>query len=56
MNVVKSAALAALVFILLGVAGEQDYQDALASEAAYCARVADKAHTDYLELGEVCDD
>ena len=56
MSVVKSAALAALVFVLLGIAGEQDYQDALASQDAYCARVADKAHTDYLDLGDVCDD
>jgi hypothetical protein len=56
MNTATSVALAALIFVLLGFAGEQDYLDAKASEAAYCARVADKAHTDYLELGEVCDD
>ena len=56
MNVATSAALAALFFVLLGLAGEQDYQDALASESAYCSRLADGAHTDYLKIEGVCND
>lgn len=46
----------ALFMALWGIASEADYQDALASEADYCARLADGAHSDYLELREVCDD
>lgn len=46
----------ALFMALWGIASEADYQDALASEADYCARLEDGAHSDYLELREVCDD
>ena len=56
MNVATSAALAVLFFALIGFVGEQDYQDALASEAAYCSRLADGAHTDYLKIEGVCND
>lgn len=51
-----SAALAAFLFALIGVVAEQDYADAVAEESAYCARVADGTHTDYLRLREVCSD
>lgn len=56
MNVATSAVLAALFFALIGFVGEQDYQDALASEAAYCSRLADGDHADYLRISEVCSD
>lgn len=56
MNVATSAVLAALFFVLLGFVGEQDYQDALASESAYCSRLADGLHADYLGIRELCND
>lgn len=51
-----SSALAAFLFALIGVVADQDYTDAVAEESAYCARVADGTHTDYLRLQEVCSD
>ena len=49
-------ACALLFAALWATASDADYQDALASEAAYCARLSDGAHTDYLNIGEVCND
>ena len=46
----------ALLLAVWGIASEADYQDALASEADYCARLVDGDHTDYLNIGEVCND
>lgn len=54
MNRLIAIGLAALTFALLGVAGNADYEDAKASEAAYCERVADGSHSDYLNISEVC--
>ena len=56
MNVLIGIGLTALVVALLGYTGANDYEDALASEAAYCARVVAGEHTDYLAIREVCNE
>lgn len=37
----------ALFILLMGIAGNSDYEAAKLEELAYCDRVADKVHTDY---------
>lgn len=56
MQELTTAALIALTLALLGIAGANDFEDAKASEAAYCERVASGTHTDYLNISEVCND
>ena len=56
MQRLKTIALIAIALALMGVAGANDYDDAMASEAAYCERVASGAHSDYLNISEVCND
>ena len=56
MNRLIAIGLAALTFALLGTTGSADFEDAMASEEAYCERVSDGAHTDYLQLGGVCNE
>lgn len=48
--------LTALSLLLWAVASEGDFQDALISEADYCARLAQGEHSDYLNISEVCND
>ena len=48
--------LTALTFALLGFTGTSDFEVAMVEEAAYCARVADGSHSDYLQISEVCHD
>jgi len=56
MKAIIGIGLTALVVALLGYTGDNDYKDALASEAAYCARVTSGDHGDYLQIKEVCDE
>jgi hypothetical protein len=56
MKKLTAIALAALAITAMGVAGNADFEDAKASEAAYCERVASGAHSDYLNISEVCND
>lgn len=56
MQELTTAAMIALTLALLGIAGANDFEDAKASEAAYCERVASGTHTDYLNISEVCND
>lgn len=56
MRTLIAIGLTALAVALMGMAGANDYEDALASEAAYCDRVAAGAHSDYLQISEVCDE
>ncbi|MBP82229.1 MAG: hypothetical protein CMO61_00090 [Verrucomicrobiales bacterium] len=48
-------ALPAAVLLAFAVAGDSDFEDAIASEAAYCDRLAGGEHADYLNIQEVCD-
>ena len=54
MNGLIGIGLMALSFALLGITGGGGYEEALASEAAYCQRVASGEHSDYLDISEVC--
>lgn len=56
MQELTTAALIAFTLALLGIAGANDFEDAKASEAAYCERVSSGTHTDYLNISEVCND
>ena len=56
MKTLSALALTTLAIAGLGTAGSADFADAKASEAAYCERVMDGTHTDYLQLGGVCRD
>lgn len=56
MKTLIALTMTALAIAGLGTAGTADFEDAMASEAAYCARVSDGTHTDYLQLGGVCHD
>lgn len=47
---------AALFVVALGVAGNGDFEDALATEQAYIERVCSNVHSDYQSLGVVCGD
>lgn len=47
-------ALPIAALMALNVVGDSDFEAALASEAAYCNRLADGAHSDYLSIQEVC--
>lgn len=40
-------AIASLLFALMAIGGQGDYEQALASEQDYCERVADGIHTNY---------
>ena len=51
-----TASLMALTVAMLGMTGNADFADAMDSEAAYCARLADGSHSDYLNISEVCDE
>lgn len=53
---ITSITLTALALLAWAIASDGDYQDALASEAAYCARVTSGEHGDYLQIKEVCDE
>ena len=46
--------LTALVLTALVTVSDADFEDAKASEEAYCERVIEGTHTDYLQLGGVC--
>jgi len=48
-------ALPAALLLAFAVAGDSDFEDAIASEVAYCDRLADNEHADYLNIQEVCD-
>jgi hypothetical protein len=56
MKTVAALAVTTLAIAGLGTAGSADFEDAKASEAAYCERVIEGTHTDYLQLGGVCHD
>ncbi len=56
MKILTGIGLTALALTALGTVSEADFADAKASEAAYCERVIEGAHSDYLQLGGVCDD
>lgn len=56
MKTLSALALTTLAIAGLGTAGSADFADAKASEAAYCERVIEGTHTDYLQLGGVCHD
>lgn len=56
MRTIRAISASVLLVIGLGFAGEADFADAKASEAAYCERVIDGTHSDYLQLGGVCHD
>ncbi len=56
MKTLSALALTTLAIAGLGTAGTADFEDAKASEAAYCERVIEGTHTDYLQLGGVCYD
>jgi len=56
MKIFTGIGLTALALTALGTVSEADFADAKASEAAYCARVIEGTHTDYLQLGGVCHD
>ena len=43
-----------LILIALGAVGTFDYDNAADEEAAYCARLQNKVHTDYDNLKSVC--
>ena len=43
-----------MALMALGTVSEADFADAKGSEAAYCERVIEGTHTDYLQLGGVC--
>ena len=46
----------ALLAVAMGAfVSESDYQAAKASEKAYCERLADGAHSDYLQIRSACD-
>jgi hypothetical protein len=53
---ITSITLTTLALLAWAIASDGDYQDALASEAAYCARVTSGEHGDYLQIREVCDE
>ena len=56
MKTLITLTMTALAIAGLGTAGTADFEDAMASEAAYCERVLAGTHTDYLQLGGVCRD
>ena len=47
--------LALLAVAMWAFVSESDYQAAKASEKAYCERLADGAHSDYLQIRSACD-
>lgn len=49
-------AAAALVVVALGFAGDDDFEDAKASERDYIERVCAGVHGDYNRLGVACGD
>lgn len=51
-----SITLTALALLAWAIASGGDYEDALIGEADYCARVASGAHSDYLDIREVCNE
>lgn len=56
MKIVTGIGLTALALTAISSVSEGDYAEAKASEAAYCERVIEGTHTDYLQLGGVCHD
>ena len=56
MKTILTFVIAALAIAGLGAAGSADIESAMASEAAYCARLNAGVHSDYKKLVEVCDD
>lgn len=56
MKILMALSMTALAIAGLGTAGTSDFEAAMAEEAAYCARVADGSHSDYLNISEVCND
>ena len=54
MKLLTSVMATALLLSALGAVSDSDFEDAKASEAAYCERLAAGAHSDYLDLKEVC--
>lgn len=45
-----------LIIVVLGLAGNSDYDEAIRQEQDYCARVKDNIHTDYDNLKSVCEE
>ena len=56
MKTISTFVIAALAIAGLGASGSADIESAMASEAAYCARLNAGVHADYKNLREVCDD
>ncbi len=56
MKTISTFVIAALAIAGLGASGSADIESAMASEAAYCARLNSGVHSDYKNLREVCDD